>query len=395
MHVPKTGGALLTGVLANRFAASEVRELYFGPQRDFSDLDRYRYVSGHFDFAFIERWFERRPFVFTVLRDPIDRALSAYFFSRSFGPDYELPQTVRLDWTRGDEKGKNAREWWRLVPQYSLRELISNAPQVARQLIGNRQSRDLSPCIPGEEDLTAATAALERCDFVGLTERLDESIHWLTRRLGWRDLGPLPRSNESDARRRREQIDADTMEALARLTEVDRKLYAHAVKRYERQLEEWEALRDPRDAAADIPDAVPVSDLSFDQAILGGGWMSREPTGDGGTFCWMGSTRRAWVAMVPEPRAGRLDVEIPHVLGQDVLEGLRVAIDDRVIPHVLSEVDGRVVATIPMRRQWLRRRPVTVSLEVDRSGPPQEVDPDSLDRRELAIAVRRVTIGPA
>jgi hypothetical protein len=72
-----------------------------------------------------------------------------------------------------------------------------------------------------------------------------------------------------------------------------------------------------------------------------------------------------------------------------------VAIDDRVIPHILSEVNGRVVATIPMKRRWLRRRPVTVSVAVDRSGPAQEVDPDSLDRRELAIAVGRMAISPA
>jgi hypothetical protein len=393
MHVPKTGGAALTGVLANRFATGDCLELYFGPEPDLSEVDRYRYVSGHIDASFIQR-FARPPFVLTLLRDPIDRALSTYSFTRSFPAHYELPQTVRAGRAGGEEGSTIAREWWRLVPEYDLGELISRAPEVAGHILGNRQARALCACPPGEERLADAIAALEQCDFVGLTDRLDESLEWLTRRLGWRDLSPLPRSNVSGARLRREEIGTETMDALAKLTEVDRELYLRGVERYERQLEKWVASPDPRDPSVRISDASPVSDLPFDQAILGGGWMNREPADDGSTFCWIGSTRRAWVEMIVERGMGSLDIEIPHALDQEVLEGLRVAIDDRVIPHTLAESGGGVVATVPLRHR-LRRRRVTVSIEVDRSGHPQEVNPESSDHRELAIAVRRMTFRPA
>jgi hypothetical protein len=394
MHVAKTGGAALTGVLGNRFAAGDCLEFYFGPAPDLSDVDQFRYVSGHFDASFIER-FARRPYVVTLLRDPIDRALSTYFYTRSFPADYELPETPPLPRARAKEAAALAREWWRLVPECDLDELISRAPEVARQVLGNSQARALCACPAGEERLIDAIAGLEPCDFVGLTERLDESLDWLTRRLGWRELHPLPRSNVSGARVPREEIGPETLEAVARLTEVDRELYRHGVERYERQLAEWSALRGQRDPSAQIPDASPVADLPFNEAIPGGGWMNRELAEDGSTFCWIGSTRRAWVEMVAERGAGRLDIEIAHALKPEILEGLRVAIDDRVIPHTLAESDGVVVATIPFRGRRLRRRRTTVSIEVDRTGFPQEVNPDSSDHRELAIAVRRMAFRPA
>jgi hypothetical protein len=392
MHVPRTGGAALTGVLENRFAASDCLELHHGPEPDLSDIGRFRYIAGHLDRSFLER-FDRPPFVLTVLRDPIDRALSTYSLTRSFPPGYEAPPGLRL----GPGAGKRAlfEEWWRLARECDLRELISRSPEAARQIIGNRQARALTASSPGEEQLDVALEALDRCDFVGLTERLDESLTWLTRRLGWRDLHPLPRHNVSGPRLGREDVDAGTIEAVARLTEVDRELYRRGVERFERQLAEWSALRDPRDSSVEIPDASPVSDLSFDQPIAGGGWMNRERAEDGDTFCWIGDTRRAWAEMIAGRRAKQLVIEIPHVVDQEVLKGLRVSIAGRTIPHTLSESDGVILATTPLPGSRLRRRTMIVSIELERSRHARDVNPDSIDNRELAIAVRRIAMRPA
>ena len=392
MHVPRTGGASLTGVLGNRFAAGDCLELYFGPEPDLRDLDRYRHVSGHFDISLTEH-FNRPPFVVTVLRDPIERALSTYSSTRSFPPDYQFQRLLR----RGTGAGTRelGREWLRAAREWELGELISRAPEAARHAIGNRQARALCACEPGEESLEVALKALDRCDFVGLTERLDESVTWLTRRLGWRDLHPLPRHNVTGPGHRRGEVDAETIEALVGLTEVDRELYRRAVERFERQLAEWSSLRDPRDSSVQIPDASPTSDLSFDQAIAGGGWMNRERDEDGSTFCWIGGTRRAWVEMVAGRRASELTIEIPHVLDQAVLEGMRVSIDDRTIPYALSEFDGVVLATAELTGRRLRRRAMNVSIDLDRSGYPSEVHPGGFDNRELGIAVRRMAMRAA
>ncbi len=391
MHVHKTGGSALAGALGNRFAADECLELYFGGEPDLNDLDRFRYVTGHLDASFIER-FANPPFVLTALRDPIDRGLSSYSYTRSFSLDSPLPAVTRVG--RGPEAAKMGQEWLRLTHECELDELISRSPVIAREYLGNRQARVLSQSPAGDERLTEALAGLDRCDFVALTDRLDESLDWLTRRLGWRELRPLPRSNVTGPRLRRDQIPSEVIESMARLTEVDRELFRRGVQRYERELEEWSALRDPRDPSARIPDAPRVSDLGFDQAILGGGWMNREWNNGGSAFCWIGDTHAAWVDMAADRRAGSVVIEIHHAVDEEILAGLHVSIDGKRLEHTLAEADGVVVATAPLRRRRPLKRRHLVEIEVERSRHPREVNPESTDNRELAIAVGRVALRP-
>ncbi len=392
LHVQKTGGATLTGVLANRFAASDCLELYTGPTPDLSELDRLRYVSGHVDVSFIDR-FPRPPFVIVVLRDPIDRALSAYAYTRSFPLDYQVPSVPRIN--PSPEADRIGQEWWRLARECELDDLISRAPEVAREFLGNRQARALAAKPAGEETLSEALEGLERCDLVGLTERLDESVDWLTRRLGWQDLRPLPRTNVTGPRLRRDQLPAATLETLAKFTEIDRELHRRGVERFERQLTEWEALRDPRDPTAAIPDASPVSDLRFDQAVPGAGWLNRERAEDGTAFCWIGSTRRAWVDVSAPRRPSVVSIEIPHLVDPEILDGLRISIDGGVVPHTIAETDGIPVAAARLPRRLLGGRRRRLSIEVERSVNPREVNPRSFDNRELALAVRRVSVRPS
>ena len=152
MHVPKTGGSALAGVLGNRFASGEILELYTDADADLSDPDAFRYVSGHVTLAFADR-FRRAPFVLTVLRDPIDRALSSYSFVRSSPPTYEPPADGGFGVRDID------REWWRVARQFPLEEAISRAPGLAREFLGNRQARARSGSKTRSRGSSAATSS--------------------------------------------------------------------------------------------------------------------------------------------------------------------------------------------------------------------------------------------
>jgi hypothetical protein len=390
LHVPKTGGAALTGVLSNRFAAGDCLQLYFGPEPDLRNLERFRYVSGHLSLSYLDR-FQEPPFIVTFLRDPIDRALSSYSYARSLRLESQPPVLLP---GRGPEAHERLGEYMRLTRECSIDELVRRAPELAREYLGNRQARVLCGVNPEGvgETLEDALEALDRCDFVGLTERLDESAAWLARRLGWRELGTIPRSNVTSDRVRREQLSAAGMDALLELTSIDRELYRHACPHYERRLADWSTASDPRDPSAAIPDAHPVSDLGFDAAIPGGGWLGRERLDDEPWFCWIGHTLRAWVDLAAAPGTDCVVAEIPHVLEPTALETLRITVDGEVVPHRLQEFGGTVVASAPLERRRLRRRGRTarVTLEVDSCTRPCDVDPGSPDARELAIAVRRI-----
>jgi len=389
--MPKTGGATLTGALANRVAARDSLLLYYRPQPDLRDLDRYRYVSAHVPFSFLER-FDGPRFVFTFLRDPLERALSAYSFYRTRPDDF---YDRILLYGRGPEAYARAGECLRLSRDCSIEEFIDRAPELAVEYFGNRQARLLCGSSPegGKERLDDAVAALERCDFVGLSERLDESTDWLARRLGWNGLTPLPRINVTGERLGREEVSEKGIDALLELTSLDRELYRHGVGLYERRLAEWEAAGEQRDDTAEVADAKPMSEVRFDEPIPGGGWVGREQMADGSFFCWMGHSKRAWVELAPE-RADSVIVEIPHALDAEILGSLRICVNGRTAPHRLSERDGLVVAsaTLPRWRLRSRRRPMRVELEVERTTRPCDVNPDSSDDRQLSIGVRRIAI---
>jgi hypothetical protein len=118
VHVPKTGGISLYTALAQvaslkpaiRFAANtkEMREQYLG--MDVKELRRHRIISGHFPLPF----FLKRPIedyqIITVLRSPVDRELSAYFYLKTAEkhPRYEAMKGVSLtEHLERQEKGRH------------------------------------------------------------------------------------------------------------------------------------------------------------------------------------------------------------------------------------------------------------------------------------------------
>jgi hypothetical protein len=379
LHVPKAGGTALGGALGNRFAADACLDTYHGRKPSDEELNAARYLTGHISMSILDR-FEQSPFSITVLRDPIERALSTYSFFR----ELDQPPT-------GLERHDAAA---RLAKQHSLEEFIEAAPDIAEHYLGNWQARMLGGkrLDRTDERLEDALAGLRRCDFVGLAERQDESIAWLTRRLGWAELTPLPLAMVTRTRLRSDQISPAAMERLLRLTSVDRDLYADALRLYASRLEEWEAGEQVTDGSAEIEDALLVSDLGFGKPIRGAGWLGRERVGDEPHICWIGHTATAWVELADDPAARWIAIEIRHVIDPAMLGTLRITVDGEVVPHRLAESGEAVVASGPLERRVRRNTALRVELTVDHASRPCDIDPTSGDNRELAIAVRRIAL---
>jgi hypothetical protein len=383
-HVPKAGGTSVAGALANRFAAEERLSIYYDDDPDDAAINAARYVTGHVSMSILER-FDRRPYSVTVLRDPIERALSMYSFLR----ELERAVTNRLGLQRYEAA-------LRLAKEHSLDDFIRVAPDLAEHYLGNWQSRMLGgkPLGGTDERLEDALAGLERCDFVGLADRPDESLDWLTRRLGWEPLTPLPRTNVTRTRLRRDDVSQAAMDALLELTAVDREVYAEAVRLYESRAAAWESNGEVTDAYAGIPDAPLTSDLRFGEPIRGSGWLGRESLDGRPHVCWIGHTATAHADLANDRRARSLDVEIQHVVDPALLETLQIAVNGRTVPHHLARSGGGgVIASAPLKGRLRRRSDVLrVELSVDHAAQPRDLDPASRDSRDLAIAVRRIVL---
>jgi hypothetical protein len=219
-HVRKTGGTTLHGIFRNAAGADKVSpghgsEQYSNALRQWRGLS---VISQHIWFAPGEK-LSKDLVNLTVLRDPVERVLSNYFYVRAqdgvFNPDA-------------------------LERRLSLPEFVSSELAYARAEAENFQTKLFSPIglSPGESCpspdrlLNAAKSALDQFEIVGLTERLAETVDLIAYVTGMKTVPVIPRERATDSRPSIENVPADTLRTLRDLNNLDAELYAYAAKRF-------------------------------------------------------------------------------------------------------------------------------------------------------------------
>jgi len=373
LHVPKCGGTSVDTLVLSAFRPGEVwrLELPIGCREWNPAPLRFPCYSGHVPYHLLTR-LPPKAAVFTFLRDPIDRAMSAYYFYRQFGRDGLLAQKVMAGLER--------------VCDLPLAEFLRAEPEVAAAYFGNVQTLMLCPTRPDgpltRDHLTAATRTLERLAFVGLTERFAESVVALCRRFGWPAPDTPPRVNVTPDRPGLAELDPDTRAALAEWTALDAELYRRGAALFEAT--DW---RPPPP-----PPTTPRAVVALDGPMYGTGWYEAEAT-DAGPLRWTG--RAAWVG-VPVAGTGplRVEVELAGAVQAAQLDGFTVRVSGRPVPldrtplgHGLR-LTGRVDPG-PAGDDGRHR----VELVSPYAARPRDVLPGSTDPRELGVAVLRIEVG--
>ena len=171
LHIPKTAGTSLLHLLIWRFSPEDCLHDPQKPSRHGLDVNQYQFVSGHSDFGLVKQ-FHQRPIVITFLREPIDRALSSYYFRRSFTPE-QVREGFRLEGEDPNSEWVNIRvRMTEVLRRLTLCQLLHEEPKIAQSCFGNTQTRHLSENFKGEPTqlIHQALENLEQCDVIGLTE---------------------------------------------------------------------------------------------------------------------------------------------------------------------------------------------------------------------------------
>ncbi len=382
LHVPKCGGTSVSSLLRRAFPAEQgVRWFEYHPRRladNAAGLGRHTCYAGHVAYRFRDL-LPAQTAVMTFLRDPIDRAVSAFYHFRSLGREKlaEEQTTPGLD----------------RCCELSLEEFLEAEPYAARVHLGNIQTWMFSQppmftVLPWRlltrADLDEARRNLERVAFVGVTARFEESIRLLCRMCDWPVPDAVPHENRTPVRPGTEEISPEARAALEELTALDAELYRLGADLFA------DALRDV--PLPHLPPAPSRIDLTFEGPIHGSGWFDPEPC-PGGFFCWTG--RAAWLE-VRLAGGGELAlaVEVLGALDPAQIDGLTAAVNGRPVPLFRSQVgavdrlEGRV-STEPVANGRYR-----VEFWVPRTVRPCDVVPGSTDTRDLGVAVSRVQLGP-
>jgi Sulfotransferase family len=229
LHIPKTGGTTLQHILQRCYRRNQICTFKDTNRQsqieNFKKLaankrEAYHLIQGHLFFGF-HRHLPGDSIYITLLREPIARTLSFYYYARS-QPDHYLYSSLRND-------------------DVDLRTLLKDRRAISDEFF-NLQTR----MVAGEEwnDPTkklADRAALERAKenlqnrfVVGLTEEFDASLRLMSQRFGW-NVKSYTKKNVTRQKPRNNTLDAETLALLREANALDIELYQFARELFDAQ----------------------------------------------------------------------------------------------------------------------------------------------------------------
>lgn len=232
VHIPKTAGTTMTQVLQRNYRQTST--FYLGPnvqpkiekfQRLTARQQRhFRLVVGHMSFGLHAYLAEPRPYrYFTMLREPIERVLSFYYFIKRT-PDHYLYNPVAT-------QNLSIPEFLAYQDSYMARNAQT------RFLCGLDVMPYYGPLDEHALEL-AKTHIRDHIAVTGLTERFDESLVLFKRVFGWNQIY-YTRENVTSNRRTQDDLSDDVLQAIRDYNVLDMELYAFAQQHFEQQIADY------------------------------------------------------------------------------------------------------------------------------------------------------------
>jgi hypothetical protein len=183
-------------------------------------LSRMRVFQGHMPFG-LHRVLPQSVSYITVLRDPVDRGISEYYYalSRVVHPEHRSIKRLSLD------------EYIRATPYANVQ---------TKMLAGQDSGYDFLSGDCTTETLRLAKQNLdEHFSLVGLTERFDETLALAKVLFGWK-IENYASFNVTKGRPKREEIPNEVRAAITERYQYDVELYQHAVLLFERTIARYQ-----------------------------------------------------------------------------------------------------------------------------------------------------------
>jgi hypothetical protein len=229
-HIPKTAGTAVRKKLLYPSIPPSQR----GHSRGFKELlstnwSEIKWLEGHFPYGIHRymRGLDGIPVYFTMLRKPLEQAVSYYYFIHSCSTQPESSYEHPL---------------YPEVQKYDLVEFYSQ-PQyqnIQTRFIGGylwhrlRDSAFLSP-LDGWLLQTAKQHLIKQYRCYGLVSRFDESLKMFAKLFGWEVDLPGERVKANRGRPTIDDLSKSTIERLRDNMRLDVELYEYAVRHFENQ----------------------------------------------------------------------------------------------------------------------------------------------------------------
>ncbi|MEQ9372279.1 MAG: sulfotransferase family 2 domain-containing protein [Coleofasciculus chthonoplastes F3-SA18-01] len=221
-HIPKTAGSFLqkkfieANVPPNRcYTTAGLKEFIL------KSSDNYQLFYGHLPYG-VHLLTPRSVRYITLLREPIDRAISFYYSMKEVDIKiYKHPFREYADSLTLKDFYKNR-----------------NLQNVQTRFIAGVLSDKLYPKLPSQymDNLILYLAQKNLVNYIyGISDRLDESIELFTKKLSWTypiDMIPYRKTRN---RPTKDDLDQETIQVLLKANVLDMKLYEFALNNFNKQ----------------------------------------------------------------------------------------------------------------------------------------------------------------
>lgn len=227
LHIPKTAGTTLYGILWRLYEGEEIYTIDHVNHslNDFKLLpderkEKIKMLTGHINFG-IDQFLPQPATYFTFLRDPVALAISYFYYLRGelTHPHHQLAQSMSLE-------------------DYMDRRLDENMSNVqTRMLAGRGKSGQYYECT--EADLETAKNNLQHAfAVVGLTDKFDETLVLLRQAYGWQNVY-YARMNVTRNKPKRNAISQETLSVIKQANQLDSELYRFATDLFAEQVRQY------------------------------------------------------------------------------------------------------------------------------------------------------------
>lgn len=215
LHIPKTAGTTVNDILFKHFPTEQIFPgqtiLDYRKQKDFSAYSLYK---GHLPFSFAQAHFPEDTRYITLLREPVERALSLYYFWRDHSQQFFDDPTIDDEIKAGPL----------LAQKLDIFDFFkSNEPKLLQATRNNQLFRlktlELSThSILNREQITQNVQEnLKKFSIVGVQSLLPFFIYELKNLIGFQNNIDIPYENRS---KRRHELEAMTATDRTKLVQI-------------------------------------------------------------------------------------------------------------------------------------------------------------------------------
>lgn len=236
LHIPKTAGTSITTLIEDNLSLTEVfqmieiRDAYYGNTLNYRSLKSARAVCGHIPLA-ISRLMAQPVRTLVFLRSPADLSISLFNHLKRIGEisgDVPLVEFVQSSYA---EMIFNVQTKWLSGDQIPNVPIPIGRPARDFEFSAGAEIQDLLKPID-EFSLQRARDNLEKISFIGIVDRMAESIALLQEQFGFNRCASASRQNVGNYSR---EIDTDLARLLVEKNSFDQQLYEFGLKLYQRQ----------------------------------------------------------------------------------------------------------------------------------------------------------------